>query len=125
MTIGGDPLPSFRWWGWQREIENGHLLAVLVASTERHDFPSVIEIDAFDANGHPQQLGRKGDHQMFLEQAEKTDALFGFVVRVDGGLLDECHEATFREPWGRRGGVARAGVVTRTRRCNRAALSPL
>ena len=95
MAIGRNPLPPVRRGRGQREIENGDLLSLLSASTDRNDFVRVSHINAFDTNRCPQNLRGKGDRQMLLERTEETDELFGFAVGVDDGFVHKFVQPAF------------------------------
>ena len=80
---------------------------MLSAPTDRHNFFSVIQIHAFDADRCAENVRRKGDGQMLFEHREEPDTLFGFAVRVNGGFFNEFVEPTLAQR-GMRGPLPRS-----------------
>jgi hypothetical protein len=64
------------------------------AMTNRHNLFGVVEIDAFDLDGYSQHGRCKRDSEVLLKRRVKSDALFGFVVRVDNGFFDQLVQVT-------------------------------
>ncbi len=69
-----------------------------LAAADRHDLLRIVEIDPLDPDGLAEHLRAKGTRQMFLEHAEKTDALFRIAIRINNGFLNEGLKPPFAEP---------------------------
>lgn len=74
-------------------------MALSSAATDGDDVLGVVEIEAFDLDRVPKDLGRKWDREVLLQHREEADALFRLVVRVDGGLFRQRLELTRGESW--------------------------
>ena len=46
------------------------------ATTDRHDFLSVSEIDTVDANGDAKNVGYEWDREVLLQHGEEANTLF-------------------------------------------------
>ena len=68
------------------------------AVTDRDD-PPFGDIDFFTVT-HSEHDGLEGKHEVLLDGRVESNRLFGFGVRIDDGLLDQCLETCRRDPGG-------------------------
>jgi hypothetical protein len=92
-------------------MEERDPLALSSAATDGDDVPGGVEIEAFDLDRGPKDLGCKWDPEVLVQHREEADSLFRLVVRVDGGFFRQRLELTRGEARPAGSGRRRHGIT--------------